>query len=254
MVVVGVLALAGCSIDNNGAAQQGQQNGQQNGGAAVAQQAGGAPAGQQGTPGPGGARPTLDPTAAAVFQALNRLEAGTLYLADSGATITKDQAVKLLPYWQDIQSAMQPPAQTSTPDPNRTPGAGQGGRGGRFFGADAAKFATDVAGIQAALTPDQLATINALTQDQMTATLQKHGINRGFGFGGPAGGQGGFGNGGTPGTQSALATSRAEGTPRPTPDANQLATFQAQRNSGQGRQGDPLVAEVVKVLQALAAG
>jgi hypothetical protein len=224
---------------------------------------------------------------------LNRLAVGMLALQDALThPLTKDQAVKLLPYWQDVQTAMQPPqgqdqGPNGTPQPpadqgqNQTPGAGRsgqrqgqgdnfGGGRGRFFFGDAAKIEADVANIRAALTQEQISDINALTQDEMTATLQKHNINFGFGFGGSGGRNGGGnGNGGSQGgfsgTPGAFATARAEGTfpARPTPDANQLATFQARPSpdantlaTAQARraQGNPLIAAVITTLQALAGG
>jgi hypothetical protein len=262
ILLASVLVLAGCKVSDTGSAPQDQGQG----GAAQATQevAAVAQGGQNGTPGPG---PTFDPTTAAAFQQLNRLEVGMLYLQDTSSPLTKDQATQLLPLWQDVETAMRPPQnpngtpganQTPGADQNQTPGPGQGQRRGGFFFANAGKIETDVSSIQALLTQEQMSAINSLTQDQMTSTLQKHGISVGSfggqgGFGGPGGfgGQGGFG--GTPG---AFETARAEGTQqtRPTPDANQLATRQAQRSSGQGFQGDPLIAEVIKTLQALAGG
>lgn len=244
-VLAGTIALTACNIDQPGSAPQGQ-----------GQQAAPPQDGQGGGPNGGpGSFPTTDPTAAATFQNLNRLEVGMLYLQDMNThPLTKDQAAKLLPLWQDIQAAMQPPQnQDQTPDTGNGPqGPGQGGGfgqgGGRFFG-DAAKIETDLTGIQAVLTPDQVSDLNALTQDQMTATLQQHNINIGFGFaGGGPGGNGGA-QGGFSGTPGAFETARAEGTlPAPrTPDPDAQATGQARR-----AQGNPLIAAVVTMLQTLA--
>ena len=256
-MLAGAIMLTACNVDQSASALQGQ--GQQQ---AAAPQgtpvAGAAQSSQGGGPNGGpGAFPTMDPTAAAAFQDLNRLAVGMLYLQDTNThPLTKDQAAKLLPLWQDVQTAMQPPQ-----NQDQTPGAGNGSQGGGFargggrFFADAAKIETDVTGIQAVLTADQTSDLNALTQDQMTATLKQHNINGGFGFagGGPGFGGGQGGNGGPQGafsgTPGAFATARAEGTlPAPrtqNPDAQ--ATGQARR-----AQGDPLIAAVVTMLQTLA--
>jgi hypothetical protein len=122
---------------------------------------------------------------------------------------------------------------------------------------DAAKIEVDLVKIKAALSQEQASDINAMTQDQMTATLQKYGLNFTFGLGRPGGrngGPGGGGNGDFFATPGAFETARAEGTfpPRPSPDANELATRQAGRGSGQGQRGNPVIAEVIKSLQALA--
>lgn len=289
VLVVSLVSLAACKVDDTGGAQQqpqgqAQPQGGQTGGAQQANP-------QAGGPNNGGpaAFPTIDPTAAAAFQDVNRLAVGMLSLQDAGThPLTKDQAAKLLPLWQDVQSAMRPPAnpqggpgQNGTPQPpqDQTPGApgqGQGQGGGRggngggpngfrrggFFG-DPAKIEADVAGIRAVLTQVQISDINALTQDDMTATLQKHSLNFGFGAGGQGGGRNGGFPGGFQGTPGAFATARAEGTlpSRPTPDANQLATIQARPTlspddlaTAQARraQGNPLYAAVVTLLQGLA--
>jgi len=283
-VAVSILALAACKVSDTGSG--GGQSPQSQGQSTQQVAAQGTPA--AGQPGQGGPNapgfPTIDPTAAAAFQDVNRLAVGMLALQDANThPLTKDEATKLLPLWQDVQSAMRPPQTTGTPQPpaqdqNQTPGGPNfpGGRRGGFFFGNAAQIETDVTSIRAALTQDQISDINGLTQDEMTATLQKHNINFGFGFGGPGGGgrngrgngggNGGNGPGGFFGTPGAAQTARAEGTTfpgRPTPDANQLATIQARPTlspddlaTAQARRnaGNPVIAAVIAELTTLANG
>lgn len=230
-----VLALAltacGSSPSASGGGDQTTQAAQSAATSSTGQQAA-SNGGPQGTPGQGGGF-----RASPQMQTFNQVSVEIWYLADTkdANTLTKDQATKLLAIYQDFQTEMQPAAGATPAAATPQAGGGNGGgpRGGGFGPMDPAKVQTDLTAIQAVFTPDQLTEINKLTQDQITAEMQAHGLNFGNRQGGGNGGNGG---------------------PRPTPDANQIATFQAQATANPRPAGNPFLNETLKVLQAILAG
>jgi len=221
-LIVALGMLVACKIDDSG----------QGGGAVGAGGNQAANVGQGG--GQFGFQATLDPTTAATFRDYNQTLVGMLYLNGTDQPIAKDQAAALLPIFEALNA---PP---STLQPGETPAPGAG----RRFNAQA--MADTVSKVKAVLTPAQIALVSGMTQDQMTAALQEHNINnRSIGFGG-------FGNGGlNDPTAQAFATRRAQGTPFPTRDPNQIATFQAQRATA-GPPSNPLIEAIIAELQAVA--
>jgi hypothetical protein len=227
-----VLMLAGCKIDESSSA--GPQ-------AAV-----GGPtlAAEQGTNTfGGGAGPNGQ--FGETFRRLNELAAGTFYLQGTDHPITPEQAATLLPLWQSLQSSMQPAGgANATPGapPDATPGAP----------VDTTQISATLDSIEATLTPDQMALINNMTQDDMAAVYQQQGIEFG-GFGGTPGN-------GTPRPDDGTRGPRPDnGTPGAGPNngtlsPDQVATFQARRGAGGGRGffGSPLIDAVIKMLQVLA--
>lgn len=225
-ILLVVMVMVACKIDDNGSAGNApntNSDGEQNDG--------------QGNVQFFGPQGTLDPTAAATFRDYDQTVVGMLYLQGTNHPINKDQATTLLPIFEEMNA----PRPALQPGETPTPGAG------RRFNTQA--MADTVSKIKAILTSDQTQLINNMTQEQMTATLQKYNINNGrFGFGSFA-----YGGPDNP-TAQAFATQRAEGTPFPTRDPNQVATFQAQRGSNDQIRSDPLIEEVIKVLQAIING
>ena len=265
LLLTTAIFLTACKVDQGGTASSSTDNGGASnpaGNNPAANSQGQNPADQNGSAQPG---PTLPAEQRQALQQFNQLTVGILYLQDNQAgSITKDQATKLLAYYQDVQSSLQQaPAGSNNGNPpagggpggtgipaggtppggapaggaasSGTPQAGGPGRGGpggfggfgMFANMDLTKLQADLTGIQSTLTADQMTTINGLTQDQLTATMEQHGIaQRGAQ---PGGGQ-----------------------PQGTPDPNQMATFQAQGGPGQRQAGSPLLDEVIKVLTTIA--
>jgi hypothetical protein len=137
----------------------------------------------------------------------------------------------MLPYWQSLQGERQP---GQPPD---------------FTG-----MADTASKIKAFLTVDQIAAIDAMTEDERNAILEQYGASAGgqFVFSAGQGGPGG-GPGFAESTPGALATARAQGTPFPTPDPDRMATFQADGGNVE-RRGNPIFEEVIKALQAIIDG
>lgn len=197
VMVVLAAAMTACSVDQTGGAAQ------------TTAPAGSGDVTAAATPGGGQAR------GGAQMQTFNQVSTEIWYLADSPTNpITKDQAARLLVIYQQFQAGMALPAPTPGPG-TTTPAAGGGSRG--FGGMDPATIQNNLTAIQAILTPDQLAEVNKLTQDQITATMQKHGLN--------------FGGGRPTGTPGSTPTPNPQATPRPP--------------------GNPFLNETLKVLQAI---
>jgi hypothetical protein len=154
-----------------------------------------------------------------------KLAPGTLKLEGGSTAVSADQAKKLLPLWQQIQ--------TLSADSNTT----------------SDQLQTVYTQIESAMTADQMKAIDALTMADLQAEMQTLGIQSQGGFnGGNGGGNGnGNGNGGNNQTQDQRATQTA-GTPNPngtpganprfqgTPDPNRTpgAGFNGRRGFGMG--------------------
>jgi hypothetical protein len=224
--------LMGCGGGPTPAPSGGASGGEQ---PAAASPGEGASEGQPAAPasGEGGGEPPAAPPGAEgdadwaatreAFFAVSQLAIGSLYLQDTPNAITPEQAATLLPLWQELKS-MQESGPMSAED-----------------------IAATVAQIEAAMTPEQLDAITALSQEDLQAWAQEQGL--------------GFGPGGPPQGERPMGTPPGEppgGTPPgdwPTPSPEEIATRQAEGGGiGPGGPGMPMVDAVIEMLEALVNG